>query len=401
MSSANSGSGPRQLRVFLCHARADTAAVRVLYDRLREEGFLPWLDEEDLIAGQDWQVEIPKAVRAADLVLVCLSTHSTNKEGYVQKEIKLALDVADEKPEGTIYIVPLKLEECSVPDRLGRWQWVDFFHPKGYERLLKALRHRAESLGLGAQSGPSQVIQPGTVRTDAKDGLEYVWIPPGEFTMGATPGDGDVKGFEKPAHRVRISRGYWLGKTPVTVGAYRRFARATGHAMPETPRCNPGWEAEDHPIVKVSWNDAQAYCKWAGGRLPTEAEWEYAARGGREGSVYPWGNEISADRANYDSKGTTPVLRYPAQNEWGLHDISGNVLEWVADWFDENWYSTLSREAVVADPKGPKQGYGRVMRGGSWGTNSWCLRATRRNWLEPELENVDVGFRCAREVLSP
>ena len=116
------------LKVFLCHASSDKPAVRELYRRLCADGFAPWLDEEDLLPGQDWQYEIPKAVRQSDVVIVCLSRSPATK-GYVQKEIKFALDAADEKPEGTIFLIPLKLEECDVPDRLSRWQWVNLFRP--------------------------------------------------------------------------------------------------------------------------------------------------------------------------------------------------------------------------------------------------------------------------------
>ncbi|MBP7687715.1 MAG: toll/interleukin-1 receptor domain-containing protein, partial [Thermoflexales bacterium] len=109
----------RALRVFLCHASSDKPAVRDLYQRLRADGFEPWLDEEDILPGQDWKREIPKAVRESDIVLVCLSKHSINKEGYVQKEIKVALDVAEEKPDDVIFLIPVKLEECDVPERLA------------------------------------------------------------------------------------------------------------------------------------------------------------------------------------------------------------------------------------------------------------------------------------------
>ncbi|MCL4271498.1 MAG: TIR domain-containing protein [Anaerolineales bacterium] len=136
----------RPLKVFLCHASADKPAVRSLYKRLVADGVDVWLDAESLVAGQNWQVEIPKAICESDVVIVCLSEKSINKEGYVQREIKFALDVADEKPEGTIFIVPAKLEECSVPDRLGMYHWVELFEKDGYERLLRALRLRADKI---------------------------------------------------------------------------------------------------------------------------------------------------------------------------------------------------------------------------------------------------------------
>ena len=140
-------TAPRPLRVFLCHSSGDKPAVRELWERLRiEEGIKPWLDEEDLLPGQDWGREIPKAVKASDVVIVCLSRSATSKAGYVQKEIGYALDVAEEQPDGTIFLIPLKLEECDVPERLRRWHWVDAHKPAGYERLMRALRRRASTV---------------------------------------------------------------------------------------------------------------------------------------------------------------------------------------------------------------------------------------------------------------
>src|SRR5437588_5151093 len=136
------------LRVFLCHSSGDKLAVRNLYQRLQADGIDPWLDEEKLLPGQDWHLEIRKAVRNSHAVLVCLSSASINKIGFVNKEIKYALDVADEQPEGAIFIIPVKLEECVIPDRLRSWQWVNYFEPSGYERLMLALRARAQALGI-------------------------------------------------------------------------------------------------------------------------------------------------------------------------------------------------------------------------------------------------------------
>jgi hypothetical protein len=136
----------RPLKVFLCHASADKPAVRDLYKRLTADSVDAWLDAENLIAGQNWQVKIPKAIRESDVVIVCLSKKSVNKEGYVQKEIKFALDVADEKPEGTIFIVPVRLEECEVPNRLNIYHWVDLFEDTGYKKIMLALNEKAKRI---------------------------------------------------------------------------------------------------------------------------------------------------------------------------------------------------------------------------------------------------------------
>jgi two-component system cell cycle response regulator DivK len=131
---------PRRVRVFLCHASPDKSRVRELYERLKTDAFDPWLDEENLLPGQNWQDEIAKAVRTADVVAVCLSAAATTKTGFVQREIKLALDAAEERPEGKIFLVPVRLEECEVPERLRRWQWVNLYDPAGYAKLAAALR---------------------------------------------------------------------------------------------------------------------------------------------------------------------------------------------------------------------------------------------------------------------
>lgn len=146
-------SNPRLLKVFLCHASVDKSEVRELYQRLRSDSFAPWLDEEDLLAGQDFNYEITKAVRESDAVIVCLSRDSITRKGYVQREIKFALDVAEEQPEGAIFIIPARLEDCEVPEKLRRWLWIDLYETNGYERLVRSLKRRASDLGIdGIQS---------------------------------------------------------------------------------------------------------------------------------------------------------------------------------------------------------------------------------------------------------
>jgi DNA-binding SARP family transcriptional activator len=138
-------SQPRKLRIFLCHASEDKPDVRALYGKLSADGMDVWLDEINILPGQDWDHEIRKAVRNSQVVIVCLSPTSVSKSGYVQKEIRQALDVADEQLEGTIFLIPLRLHDCTVPDRLRRWHWVNLYAEDGYERLMRALKARADS----------------------------------------------------------------------------------------------------------------------------------------------------------------------------------------------------------------------------------------------------------------
>lgn len=135
-----------QLKVFLCHSSGDKLTVKEIYRRLKADGFDPWLDAVNLKPGQDWEAEIKRAVRASHTVIVFLSNGSVGKAGFVQKEIKFALDVADEQPEGQIFIIPARLEHCEVPDRLSKWHWVSLFEADGYDRLVDALLFRALSL---------------------------------------------------------------------------------------------------------------------------------------------------------------------------------------------------------------------------------------------------------------
>ncbi|MBL8103367.1 MAG: toll/interleukin-1 receptor domain-containing protein, partial [Anaerolineales bacterium] len=134
----------RKLRVFLCHSSQDKPIVRELYQRLNAENWIdPWLDEEKLLPGQNWDMEIEKAVEASDAVIVCLSNHSISKEGYIQRELKFVLDIALEKPDGTIFIIPLRLDACDLPRRLRSWQYVDYFpesqRGRAYQKLLQSL----------------------------------------------------------------------------------------------------------------------------------------------------------------------------------------------------------------------------------------------------------------------
>jgi formylglycine-generating enzyme required for sulfatase activity len=257
---------------------------------------------------------------------------------------------------------------------------------------------------------------PGTSRLSGREGLNYVWIPPGTFEMGCSTKDTACYSDEVPRHRVTLSKGFWIGQTEVTVEAYTRFV-AAGHRSPPPPAFK---QSASHPVVNVSWNDAAAYCQWAGGRLPTEAEWEYAARAGSAEARYGVIDEIAwyADNSGGDRldsatlwKDTQNVDKYLEKlrvnenrthavgqkkpNAWGLYDMLGNVWEWTADGYAEDYY----RRSPERDPKGPDPpGDLRVLRGGSWVFGPWVVRASSRGRSGPEGRGDGAGFRCAREV---
>jgi formylglycine-generating enzyme required for sulfatase activity len=249
----------------------------------------------------------------------------------------------------------------------------------GKEATIEA---RLESLGPPA----------GTARENPKDGLKYVWIPPGSFMMGCSPGDSECIDQEKPAHQVTITGGFWIGQAPVTVGAYKRFAAATGRQMPPAPDFNNGWMNENMPIVNVTWSDAQAYCGWMGGRLPTEAEWEYAARGGNTEARYGPIDEIAW--YSYNSDGQTHDVAQKRPNGFGLYDTLGNVWQWVNDWYDDKYYQNSPSQ----DPPGPTNGQWRVLRGGSCFNGPRGVRVSGRHWVGPDDSYVNYGFRCGREA---
>jgi formylglycine-generating enzyme required for sulfatase activity len=376
----------RKLRVFLCHSWGDKTSVCKLYQRLKNDGFSPWLDEEDLIPGQDWQREISKEVGLCHVVIVCLSSVSINKEGFVQKEIRIALDAADQKPKGTIFIIPARLEECKVPDRLSQWHWVNLFEESGYGKLVHSLNTRSRELGITpiSQAGPAIIPSPiaGTVKVNPQDGQKYVWIPPGTFQMGCFENDHEGFENEKPPHPITITKGFWLGQTPVTQAAYQRV-------MGNNPS---HFHGEQLPIETVTWNQAKAFCEAVGGRLPTEAEWEYAARAGTTGARYGQLEGIAWYREN--SGGKTQEVGQKQPNGWNLYDMMGNVWEWVGDWYDEKPYA----ESPSVDPSGPASGKYRVLRGGSFNDVSRTLRSSVRVRIKPDDWSYILGFRCVREV---
>ena len=208
--------------------------------------------------------------------------------------------------------------------------------------------------------------------------------------MGCSPGDSECHDVEKPAHQVTITKGFWMGQTPVTVGAYKRFAGATGRQMPVVPNFNTGWANENMPIVNVTWDDAQAYCGWMGGRLPTEAEWEYAARGGSTEARY--GNLDEIAWYNQNSGSQTHDVAQKRPNGFGLYDMLGNVWEWVNDWYDQNYYQNSPSQ----DPTGPASGQASVLRAGPW-----VIRVSLRVGGNPGARGNSTGFRCGGEVFVP
>ena len=231
------------------------------------------------------------------------------------------------------------------------------------------------------------VSRAGTVRTNPNDGQNYVWVPPGEFEIGCSRGDQECKADEKLRNpvTVRITHGFWLGETEVTQAAYER---AVGRTL--YPSKGP-----HHPVEGVNWYEARQYCESVGGRLPTEAEWEYAARACNTDPRYGRLDAIAWYSGNSGDQTHPARLKQP--NAWGLYDMLGNVKEWVADWHDETYYQTLPSLAI--DPQGPSNGVHRVLRGGYWDDGPGDVRVSSRDFSVPGNRSAGYGFRCARSVI--
>jgi len=399
---------PRKLRVFLCHASEDKPAVRELYQKLVTESWIePWLDEEDLLPGQDWNLEINKATREADAILICMSKISVEKEGYLNKEIRRVLDISNEKLEGAIYIIPLRLDDCNPSfERLKQIHYADYFKPRAHERLLKSLRLRADSLEI--ETSESEIDDP-LVASKALPAVSHDNV---DFDL-------DLYKFIQIPATEDVPYSFYIGKYPVTNAQYERFLKAPDFANPlywlEFPKfdekCesigNFGTEAVDwlkeqlkdsdskvlfprfwddkdfgisnpnNPVVGISWYEASAYCEWLFQnwdaleeskanivkpetiRLLLETEWVTAVGGEVPEGRYPWdkpGKETTSlkekiRRANILESGikhTTPVDTYPlGKSPFSVMDMAGNVWEW-----QEN-YSDASKDYFS-------------LRGGSW-----------------------------------
>jgi formylglycine-generating enzyme required for sulfatase activity len=266
----------------------------------------------------------------------------------------------------------------------------------------------------------------GAERTDSR-GVEQVWVPPGSFRMGTD--DAAMKAIralsppgwvakelpsEQPAHDVRLTSGYWIDRTEVTNAAFAAFAQAGGYGD-RSLWSDAGWawlKARDaaslplpptggpnHPRVRVTWYEAEAYARWRGGRLPTEAEWEFAARGPKS-TVYPWGDRFDAARCVVvGAASSEPVGSRPRGASWvGAQDMAGNAMEWVHDWLDTAFY----RASPASDPAGPDTGRVKVEKGGWWGSNPFVARTAYRHYEDPpDYEDHHIGFRVVTDERAP
>jgi formylglycine-generating enzyme len=221
-----------------------------------------------------------------------------------------------------------------------------------------------------------------------------VLIPAGEFTMGKN--SPNVTDWQ-PEHKVSVDA-FYMDKCEVTNSQYYEFCTKTNTSLPEfwgSSQFKCSLEYPDNPVVGVTFYDAMKYAQWAGKRLPTEAEWEYAARGALSDCIYPWGNQIDSTYANYGKKyKTTLKVGSFKPNGYGLFDMSGNVWEWTMDNYKDDYYANSPNQ----NPKGPAAGRFKVIRGGSWHSGAMCNQTYYRNGLPPSWIDFGVGFRCVKNT---
>jgi formylglycine-generating enzyme required for sulfatase activity len=283
----------------------------------------------------------------------------------------------------------------------------------------------ASSAAASPSAGRTLDPDAGVERTDDQ-GIAQVWVPPGTFLMGTDETDpsGELAppdwarfelASERPQHEVTLSTGYWIDATEVTNEAFQAFVDAGGYTD-RSLWSDAGWTwlggrdakalpvacvdaPATHPRVCITWYEAEAYATWRGGELPTEAQWEFAARG-PSSVIFPWGDDWDVAKANLvDSTATKPVGTYPEGESWvGAVDMAGNAMEWVADWYSSAYY----KQEVRDDPTGPERGAKKVEKGGWWGADPYVARSAYRHFEDPPTyQDHHIGVRVVTMDLGP
>jgi len=409
--------------IFIGYAKEDKSRAEQLAQILEAQGWSVWWDVY-IPPGKTFDEVIAEALADARCIVVLWSKASITKH-WVKTEA--------ERGRQRNILVPVLLDDVTPPLAFELIQaaplmgWKGEQSHRGFEQLLKAIATIVDQPSVQRKQASRQdhaslgrkfltpnwknfvllasmlVVAAATIwlmyrmpkEVTGKDGASMVLVPAGEFLMGSNDGDAS----EKPERRVHVDA-FYIDKYEVTTTHYSKFLQETGQEQPykwdEVSQVRDG----DRPVIGVTWHGADAYCAWAGKRLPTEAEWEKAARG-TDGRKYPWGNEEPTSRhANFNKSSwngyatLTAVTDHEAgKSPYGIYDMAGNVWEWVADWYGGNYNSSPSR-----NPTGPASGQFRALRGGSWDDDAGYLRSAARSGDHPTLRVNSVGFRCARDA---
>jgi formylglycine-generating enzyme required for sulfatase activity len=397
-------------QVFISHAHEDDAFARRLSADLQAEGWSVWIAPDSIQPGETWVEAINRGLEESGYYLL-VQTPAAAASPWVVTETNVAISLEHQR---LMRFIPLDVAPSRPPPLWTAYQNVPFRgnYLRGLEHLLARLNgqppHPWPGNGNGADHGGLRTFA--DRRLNERSRIELIRVPAGNFVFGATDPDPD---HGLPRRAIHLHE-YWIGGNPVTNAQFARFVEATHYVTtaestgysrvwaggrwrdveraywrrPEGPRSNID-ERLHHPVVCVSWFDAQAYCEWAGLRLPAEKEWEKAARG-PEGRLFPWGEEApSAGRANFALRhGTTTAVGHysPAGDSvYGVADLAGNVWEWTSSWFDA--------------PGQPQRS--RVARGGAWPSDADNLRATYRVDVDPMLRFNTLGFRVCAHLGDP
>jgi sulfatase modifying factor 1 len=395
------------MRVFLSYASEDRSRIEPIRYALAEQGHDIFYDREDLLPGEAFDSRIRSAIERSDLFVIFLTPHTVDAGSYTLNE----LSVCERRwPRADGRVLPVILADVPRQDIPAYLRSVTCLTPVGNltacvsdavlqlarvhsRRRMRKLGTLAVAVLIPVAIAAYWLVQRGAGST--KDGVSLVRIEGGTFTMG------DDEFF--PMREVFLNP-FYIDATEVTTARYSKFLQANGSLAPPDD-----WDSVDlkkHgdlPVVGVSWNDADAYCQWVGRRLPTEAEWERAARDSDQ-RKYPWGNdEPGAGKAAYARKaeqayegGLERVGSLEAgRSREGVYDLEGNVSEWVSDWFAESFSVD-----DVRNPKGPPSGEKKVIRGSGWHEPVERIGGSRRYQASPDNRTDDVGFRCARDAES-
>jgi formylglycine-generating enzyme required for sulfatase activity len=400
------------MKLFLSYSSKDRALAEPIHLALMAEGHSVFFDRTDLPAGEEYDARIREAIEHCDLLIFLISPDSLAAGAYTLTE----LDIAEKTwshPSGKVLPVMLRptafntlppfLKAVTVLEPVGN---VAAAVANAVHRLSRGKWRRHLYVTAGGLAAvvalitAVQVIAPDLLRQlfgatrdeiTTGDGAKARFIPGGVFAMG--------NGEDAPLREVHVDA-FYMDTYEVSLSLYARFLKATG-----SQTTSDYWNEKDlaaygdRPVIGVSWHEASAYCKWAGKRLPTEAEWEKAARG-LDGRAYPWGNEEPRpELASFGKRSDTPLATgvvpvtalANGKSPYGIYNLAGNVAEWVSDWYAESY-----RRGDVRNPQGAADGTGKLLRGGGWDDAAQALRSTKRFFASPEDTADDRGFRCAQ-----